>query len=169
MSFRREFNYDGKTGRGADRRFPGWFRLSQPSIVHFAATEDANDLENIIIRAQRATVSPLVDFREFLRPCLPNEKDHHHCDFSPNIVCISITQPALPALSFYDLPGVIGQAETEESQFLVKFVRDLVTDYVKDPETLILVCCSLETDMANSTAGGIARQLKATDRCIGVY
>jgi hypothetical protein len=25
----------------------------------------------------------------------------------------------------------------------------------------------MENDIANSTAGGIARQLKATDRCIG--
>jgi hypothetical protein len=72
-------------------------------------------------------------------------------------------------LSFYDLPGIIGQAESEEEQFLVKFVRDLVVDYVRDAESLILVTCSLENDIANSTAGGIARAEQATDRCIGTF
>jgi hypothetical protein len=169
VSLRRGFAYDGKSGRGPERRFPGWAQVPQPSTVTFAATEDARDLEEIIRRAQLAIISPMVDYKEFLRPSLAHLNGHHRCEFSPNIVCISITHPDLPALSFYDLPGIIGQAESPESQFLVKFVRDLVTDYVKDPEALILVTCSLENDIANSTAGGIARQQKATDRCIGTY
>lgn len=142
--------------------------MDQPSIVHFAETEDPNDLERIIARAQLAAISPLTDYREFLRPTLAGLADHYRCEFSPNVVCIFITHPELPALSFYDLPGIIGQAESADSQFLVKFVRDLVTDYINDPEALILVTCSLENDIANSTAGGIARSLHATDRCIGM-
>jgi hypothetical protein len=169
VNLRRDFAYDGKTGRGHDRRFPGWVQIPQPSTVFFAKTDDPNDLEEIIRRAQLAIISPLIDCKEFLRPTLGHLGDHHRCEFSPNIACISITHPDLPALSFYDLPGIIGQAESEESQFLVKFVRDLVMDYVKDPEALILVTYSLENDIANSTAGGIARELNATDRCIGMY
>ncbi|KNG50915.1 dynamin family protein [Stemphylium lycopersici] len=168
VSLRREFGYDGKHGHGRERRFPGWIQLPQTNNVPFAETEDPNELERIIARAQLATISPLIDYKEFLRPSVIGMKDRHSCAFSPNIVCISITHPDLPALSFYDLPGTIGQAESEEEQFLVKFVRDLVTDYVEDPEALILVTCSLENDIANSTAGGIARASKATDRCIGV-
>jgi hypothetical protein len=167
VTLRRGFTHDGKNGRGHDRRFPGWIQIAEPNTVPFAETENPNDLEDIIRRAQLATISPMIDYKEFLRSTLVHLGDHHRCEFSPNIVCISISHPSLPALSFYDLPGIIGQAESAESQFLVKFVRDLVVDYVKDPEALILVTCSLENDIANSTAGGIARQHKATDRCIG--
>jgi GTPase SAR1 family protein len=168
VGLRRHFQYDVKPARGKEGRFPGWREMPQPTTIPFATTENPKDLENIIARAQLATISPLVDYQEFLRPSLASLRDHHRCDFSPNIVCISISQPGLPALSFYDLPGIIGQAESGERQFLVEFVRNLVTDYVKDPEALILLCCSLETDIANSTASGIARRLKATDRCIGM-
>ncbi|EUC48572.1 hypothetical protein COCMIDRAFT_34056 [Bipolaris oryzae ATCC 44560] len=166
VSLRRSFNYDGKPGRGSERRFRGWCELTQPIVIPFATTDKPEELEHIIGRAQLATISPLVDYQEFLGPSL--HLGEHQCEFSPNIVCISISQPGLPALSFYDLPGIIGQAETEDKGFLVMFVRELVTEYVRDPEALILLCCSLETDIANSSAGGIARKLKAVNRCIGV-
>ncbi|EAT79567.2 hypothetical protein SNOG_13240 [Parastagonospora nodorum SN15] len=64
-----------------------------------------------------------------------------------------------------ELERVIGQSEMPDD---VTFVKNLVSEYVKDPEALILVTCSMENDIANSTAGGIARALKATDRCVGV-
>lgn len=142
--------------------------MPQPTTVPFATTENPDELEGLIARAQLAVLSPQIDQEVFLRPSLAGLREDERCPFSPNVVCISIVQPTLPALSFYDLPGIIGQADSEENQFVPKFVSDLVTEYVKDPETLILLCCSLETDIANSTAGGIARKLKATDRCIGV-
>ncbi|RMZ68410.1 dynamin family [Pyrenophora seminiperda CCB06] len=165
VSLRSQYKYDGNTAHGHNQRFPGWIYKDQPTIVHFAETEDQNELERIIAHAQLALISPHTDYREFLRPQIA---EHYRCDFSPNVVSITITHPDLPPLSFYDLPGIIGQAESAESQFLVKFVRDLVTEYINDPEALILVTCSLENDIANSTAGGIARKLGATKRCIGV-
>ncbi|KAG9187167.1 hypothetical protein G6011_05038 [Alternaria panax] len=168
VSLRRGFGYDGKKGKGHERRFPGWIQLPQPGLVHFASTEDPQQLEEIIARAQKAIINPMMDYQEFLRAPFGALGQYHSCEFSPNIVVIAITHPDLPALSFYDLPGIIGQAESEESEFLVEFVRDLVMDYVRDPEALVLVTCSLENDIANSTAGGIARKLNATDRCIGV-
>jgi hypothetical protein len=132
--------------------------------VEFMSTDDPDKLELIIARAQNANVSPLVDHKEFTKESVLHLKDAHQCRFSPNVVCISISQPGLAALSFYDLPGIIGQSETPSE---VKFVRDLVIEYIKDPEALILVTCSMENDIANSIAGGIARDLKATDRCVG--
>jgi hypothetical protein len=136
--------------------------------VEFATTNNPYNLAHIIDRAQMATISPMMDHLAFLQPSIASLDAYHRCEFSPNVVCTSITGPNLPALSFYDLPGIISQADTAASQYLVKFVKDLVVDYVKDPEALVLVTCSLETDIANSTAGGIARELKATDRCIGM-
>ncbi|KAJ4377960.1 hypothetical protein N0V83_000790 [Neocucurbitaria cava] len=167
VTLRRDFFYDGKPGKGPGRRFFGWGQLQQSNEIDFATTTDPGMLEQIITRAQSALVNPQLDYREFLLESAPS-RDKDRLRFSPNIVSISITQPGLPALSFYDLPGVIGQAESESEQFLVKFVRDLVVGYVKDPEALILVTYSLEGDIANSTAGGIARELRATNRCIGV-
>jgi hypothetical protein len=109
------------------------------------------------------------DSMDFLppHPLSHDPETYHQAKFSPNVVCIHVTGPELPALSFYDLPGIIGQAESTDTGYLVKFVKDLVIEYIKDPESLILVTCSLENDIANSTAGGIARDLKATNRCIG--
>ncbi|KAH8722930.1 P-loop containing nucleoside triphosphate hydrolase protein [Phaeosphaeriaceae sp. PMI808] len=167
VTLRRGFAYDGKVGKvgkSHERRFPGWTPLPQPTTVEFATTQNPNELEQIIARAQLAIISPLVDHTEFLKTTLPNLDNWHRCGFSPNIVSIFISNPGLPALSFYDLPGIIGQSEDPVE---VEFVRNLVADYIKDPEALILVACSLETDIANSTAGGIARELQATDRCIG--
>jgi hypothetical protein len=128
--------------------------------------DDPNKLELVISRAQLATISPLVDPTEFLKPSIAHLNEFHRCKFSPNIVEITISHPDLPALSFYDLPGIIGQADTASE---VKFVRDLVIEYVKDPEALILVTCSLANDIANSVAGGIARELKADKRCVGKF
>lgn len=108
------------------------------------------------------------DPKELLWENLNFDTDKLTTQFSPNVVCISVSQPGLPALSFYDLPGIIGQAESIESQFLVKFVRDLVSEYIEDAESLVLVTCSLANDIANSSAGGIAREKNMTDRCIGV-
>ncbi|KAF1911981.1 P-loop containing nucleoside triphosphate hydrolase protein [Ampelomyces quisqualis] len=165
VTLRRDFTFDGKSGRGPERRFPGWLQAEQPHTVDFMSTNDPDMLEAIIARAQMATVSPLIDYREFAKASLTENTKAHCVAFSPNIVCISIRYLGLPALSLYDLPGMIGQSEEPQD---IKFVKDLVTDYVNDPEALVLVTCSMENDIANSTAGGLARRLKATDRCIGV-
>ncbi|KAF2638633.1 P-loop containing nucleoside triphosphate hydrolase protein [Massarina eburnea CBS 473.64] len=169
VSLRRSYMYNGnpKTSRAT---FPGWVANVVPEDRPFASTDSPVELEGIIERAQLATLSPLNDPAEFYSPeALHRDPNTFmRCDFSPNVVCIHISQPGLPALSFYDLPGIIGQAENEDSHFLVKFVKNLVSEYIKDPDSLILVTCSLEVDMENSTASGIARELKATNRCIGV-
>jgi hypothetical protein len=164
VSLRRSFTYDAMKGRGSARRFPGWVQVQEPTTVDFMSTDDPGQLEQIIVRAQLATTHPFVEYEKFRQPDISHLKDEHSCSFSPNVICISISQPGLPALSFYDLPGIIGQSDTPED---VTFVKNLVTEYIKDPEALVLVTCSMETDIANSTAGGIARSLRATDRCIG--
>ncbi|KAF2679716.1 interferon-induced GTP-binding protein Mx [Lentithecium fluviatile CBS 122367] len=163
---RQSYAYDG----GRRQKFPGWKANPTPTNVPFAETDSPKVLEELIARAQLAALSPLNDPMEFLHPAALSRDPNtfHRTEFSPNIVCIHISQPESPALSFYDLPGIIGQSESAENQYLVKFVRDLVSEYIKDPDSLILVTCSLENDIANSTAGGFARELKATDRCIGV-
>ena len=167
---RQSFEYDGKNGRGHERRFPGWVQV--PTIeLDFATTHSPEDLELLIARAQLATLAPgNVPPQTFLHGSLAVlGRQYSHAPFSPNTVCIDISGPTLSSLSFYDLPGIIGQSEDQSSHFLVKFVKDLVTEFIKEPESLILVTCSLGNDIHNSTAAGIARELNSTDRCVGKY
>ncbi|KAI4639533.1 uncharacterized protein J4E78_010860 [Alternaria triticimaculans] len=168
VSLRRTFNYDINKVRGSEYRYPGWLEMDRPNVVHFADTKNPHELEEIIARAQLAIINPMTPYTEFLGSTVTALRKKPHCDFSPNIVCIEISHPDVPSLSFYDLPGIINQAETVDKEYLVESVRNIVMDYVSDEESLILVTCSLDTDIANSTAGGIARKLGATDRCIGV-
>lgn len=165
VKLRLEYKWDGKKKRSV---FPGWIPNPNPVEEEFASTNSPKELGDLIARAQAAILSPLQDPNEF-KPPNPLHWNSRlpRCEFSPNVVCISVSQPDIPALSFYDLPGIIGQAETDENQYLVKFVKDLVAAYIKDPDSLILVTCSLENDIANSTAAGFARTLKADGRCVG--
>jgi hypothetical protein len=164
VTLRRSYIYDGKSGRTSERRYPGWVQQTKPEIFNFAATGNPRDLEELIQRAQQATISPWTDPKDFLDPSKDHIPPTVKCNFSPNVVCISIMQQGVPPLSFYDLPGIVGQAEDPKE---VKFVKDLVSEYVRDQEALILVTSAMDNDIANSTAGGIARTLKAADRCIG--
>lgn len=156
-------------GQNEDTEFPGWTQASSGATkIPFAQTSDPAELGELIACAQRANLSPLVDHGLFLNPSF-RSTEMHSTLFSPNPVGISIRKPDLPALSFYDLPGLIGQAETEEEAYTVPLVQNLVSMYVKDPEALVLVTTALENDIATSTAAGLARSLKATGRCIGEF
>ncbi|KAH7119777.1 interferon-induced GTP-binding protein Mx [Dendryphion nanum] len=169
VSLRIASDYIPNVGRGQYRGRHGWERRAVPDIIQFAATKDPEELENIIAHAQLAILNPTQNPSDFIPgPSRDLIKKKRLVAFSPNLVGIEISQPNIPALTFIDLPGVIAQTEDDSSQFLVKYVREMVSTYIKDPDTLILVTCSLATDIANSTAANIAREHKATERCIGV-
>jgi len=152
--------------RGMDTEFPGWVPTAVPGKTPFAQTDNPGDLEYLIRCAQRATLSPLENSERFLDRTF-DDRNIHKTLFSPNIVCIAVSKPGLPPLSFYDLPGMIGQAETMDEEYTVPLVKSLVTKYIMGPEALVLVTCALENDVANSIAAGLARDLKVTDRCMG--
>lgn len=132
--------------------------------IEFARCSTSGKLEDFISRAQLALVYPHQNPLLFAQDRPPHLSDNAGVHFSPNIVCITVASPTLPDLSFYDLPGLIGQSEDADD---VEFVRALVTKYVEDEESLVLVTCSLGVDIATSSAGGLARARKATGRCIG--
>lgn len=150
-----------------DTEFSGWVPAAVPTKTPFAQTDDPDRLCDLIRCAQRATLSPLQNPEAFLDPTF-DDGPIHKTLFSPNVVCISVSKPGLPPLSFYDLPNMIGQAETVDEDFTVPLVKNLVTKYIMDPEALVLVTCALENDVANSIAAGLARDLKVTDRCMGM-
>jgi hypothetical protein len=142
---------------------PGWIPAAVPKREHFVETDNPNHLEYLIRCAQRAIPSPLENPASFLDPDF-NISNRHKALFSPNIVCIVVSRPDLPPLSFFDLPGMIGQAETPEEEYTVLLVKNLVTKYITDPEAIVLVTCALENNVANLIAAGLAKDLKVTDR-----
>lgn len=154
--------------RGLDTEFKGWAPKTESDKIPFAETNNPAELEYLIRCAQRATLSPLENPASFLDPNF-DIRPIHKTLFSPNIVCVTVSKPGLPPLSFYDLPGMIGQAESEEDAFTVPLVRNLVIKYIVDPEALVLVTCALENDVANSMAAGLAREMKVTGRCMGTH
>ncbi|KAH9876502.1 hypothetical protein J1614_003633 [Plenodomus biglobosus] len=166
VSLQRDYALAAPLRDSTEELFPGW-TPTESTQIFFAETQSRIDLEHIIRSAQSANLNPHVDPQSFLAISGPPVSIHQN-KFSPNTVCIDITEPGLPCLSFFDLPGLISQAETDDEAYTVPLVHNLVAQYVKEEGSLILVTCDLGTDIANSTAAGLAHRYKATDRCIGV-
>ncbi|KAJ4349554.1 uncharacterized protein N0V89_008170 [Didymosphaeria variabile] len=165
VALRLNYIFKGVT-RGT--KFPGWTPNPSVQEIPFAACGSPDELEEKIRRAQLALVHPLEDPTIFAqgRASTLHPDQTHKVNFSPNIVCIYLAHPTLPDLSFYDLPGIISQSENPDD---VPFVKQLVQDYVEDPDALVLVACSLAADIATSLASGYARdRWGAGHRCIGV-
>ncbi|KAF1993847.1 P-loop containing nucleoside triphosphate hydrolase protein [Amniculicola lignicola CBS 123094] len=166
VSLLKRFSFDGN---GRSHPYRGWHLLDQPEDQTFAEADDLDSLEQIIATAQHAILNPGNDPKDYLPDGIHfGDTAYPQAEFSPNIVCIKIRGPNLAPLSFYDLPGVIGQSPDPKTQYLVQFVKSLVTEFVKQEDALVLVACSLGNDVANSAAAGMARQLNASHRCVGV-
>ena len=88
-------------------------------------------------------------------------------EFSPNTIKLEATGPDHANLSFFDLPGIINQTEDSARPWLVEMVKRLTEEYISEENALILLACSMEGDIANSTASRIVRENGAEDRCIG--
>lgn len=127
--------------------------IEQPvQTTTFEIVEDKARLGEVLQRAQAAVLS------------LGNTRKQ----FSPNIICLTITGADLPELSFYDLPGSINVVENDDDQHLVEFVEKLVKLYLVDEKALIMLACASDQDIENSTTFKFVRQCKAERRCLGV-
>lgn len=181
VTLRHEFNYELFAPAST---FPGWIPNQNVQETDFAKCSSPNELEDAIHRAQLALVHPLADATVFAqgRNTALDEDEGHNVNFSPNVVCIYVSHPSLPNLSFYDLPGTyglqhvdaglttVGLISQSDNPHDVPLVKKLVQDYVKDPDALVLVACSLSADIATSMASGLARnEWGAGGRCVGKY
>lgn len=72
----------------------------------------------------------------------------------------------LADLSFVDLPGVIAQSEQGDHVF--ELVKQLAQKYIREPNTLVLLACSMETDIMTSQASRLVTLENANHRCMGV-
>ena len=83
------------------------------------------------------------------------------------MLCLDISGPNLLNLLFYNLLGVINQTENRTKPYLIKLVKNLVKDYIKSENVLILLACFMEGNICNFSAFGILCNLKAEYHCIG--
>lgn len=147
----------------------------RPVIRAFAETRNKQELERILQWAQFALLNPSTDYHAFIPGTGSiaesglQDGHAHEADFSPNIVAIEISGPRLPALSFYDLPGVFSGSGHPETQYLVEVFEALVTKYVGHDNALIILTMNMSLDPEHSrTSALIRKNAKAEKRTLGV-
>lgn len=161
----------GKVGRAPTRSKPfGPWIEQDPEEELFATLTDKEEVQEALKWAQLATLNPGRSHKEFM----PGENfdtndTYTQVKFSPNVVRLDISAPRFPNLSFYDLPGVINVAEVDEERYLVTLVENLVRDYIKARNCIVLLTLPMTDDATNSSAARIIRDVPgARERTLGV-
>jgi Dynamin family len=170
------FSNDARRGPTKSQQFPPWRENEDQGLTirHFKTVSDKSELEEVLRWAQIALLNPSQDFHAFIpgtgaiaQNGLRNGHKHE-ADFSPNIVAIEISGPRLPALSFYDLPGIFVSAATKEEQYLIKVFENLAAKYIKHENALIILAMSMANDPGLSKTSAIVDGHRAGKRTIGV-
>ncbi|PYI33163.1 hypothetical protein BP00DRAFT_455720 [Aspergillus indologenus CBS 114.80] len=149
--------------------FGPWHSQDQEDEL-FITLSDRDDVEEAIRWAQLAILNPLRPSAEYI-PGQNCDTDENYCQakFSPNVVRLDISAPGFPSLSFYDLPGVISQAEHEKDRYLVAMVENLVKEYITQANCIVLLTLPMTNDATNSSAARLMREVKsAKARTLGV-
>lgn len=178
VSLHKKFVYEGKlgTGRvlgknatkteGVTRGRPlGPWGLQDSEEFHFATLTSKDEVEHVLHLAQLAILNPGKPWEKYL-PGNPKPSEEHQVKFSPNVVRLDISGPALPNLSFTDLPGVISDSD-DEDVYLLDLVQNLVKEYIKAEDCINVLAIPMTHDPANSRASRLIRELKAQDRTVG--
>ena len=178
MSLHKKFVYEGNlgTGRGLGKnatklegvtrgRPLGPWSLQDSEEFHFATLTSKDDVEHVLYLAQLATLNPGKPWEKYL-PGNPKPSKEHQVKFSPNVVRLDISGPALPNLSFTDLPGVISDSD-DEDVYLLELVQNLVKEYIKAEDCINVLAIPMTHDPATSRASRLIKDLKAQDRTIG--
>jgi len=156
--------------------FPPWVENADPSPIvrPFKTISKKEELENILKWAQVALLNPTQDHRAFI-PGSGSLAQHdlrpdyrHEADFSPNLVAIEISGPGLPALSFYDLPGIFASSAHKDEKYLIKVFENLAGKYIKHENALIICAITMQNDPGLSRTAALIGELKAERRTIGV-
>ncbi|KAL8703679.1 MAG: hypothetical protein Q9201_003133 [Fulgogasparrea decipioides] len=156
--------------QGATRARPlgPWQPQHLPESFLFFRTSNKADIPRALQLAQLATLNPGADPVKYIPGKNSLIDERMQVKFSPNVVRLDITAPDVPNLSFYDLPGVINQAEVPEEEYLVKLVANLAKSYIKTENCINLLAMPMTDDPANSTASKLIHELDAQNRTIGV-
>ncbi|KAL8669897.1 MAG: hypothetical protein Q9168_005531 [Polycauliona sp. 1 TL-2023] len=164
--------FSGAQSERATKKKPlgPWVLQTLPENFLFFKTSKKSDIPEALHLAQLATLNPGTDHARYLpgADAKNNTSNYRQVKFSPNVVRLDISAPDVPNLSFYDLPGVINQAEVAEEEHLVTLVRNLVRSYIKDDSCINLLALPMTDDAANSTASKLVQEANAQDRTLGV-
>lgn len=165
VSLQQRFSFDPKAS--PDGRYGKWHETHTPTTTAFATIDNVDGLEDILNRAQRATLNPGDNPLEYLNA--PSIDDMPmKVEFSPNKVVLAITAPGQPSLSFVDLPGIVCQMTQAKDKWLVTLVENFVADHIKQENSLILLARSMEVDFANSSGAALIDQHEgALTRTVG--
>jgi hypothetical protein len=118
------------------RLFPPWVEQTL-EVKKFKTITDKSELEEVIKWAQIALLNHDEDYRLFVpgtdrraQGDFQQERESTEAKFSPNVIFIEISGPDLPALSFYDLPGIFRVAPDPKDQYLAKVMHTPQRDYM---------------------------------------
>ncbi|KAK5740514.1 hypothetical protein LTR17_004551 [Elasticomyces elasticus] len=165
VSLHHTHQYDSSYRAGADpTKYDYWRKMQGMTATEFETIRNKDRLQELLRLAQLAILHPGTDPKDFLFGTPPSDPG---VGFSPNIVSIQIEGPDLPELSFFDLPGAI-DVHADGENHLVHLVEKLIKSYLRDPKTLVLLACSADQDIENSTAFRYVGQCDALRRCTGV-
>ena len=176
VSLHESYRYSATTRRVPTKKvpFPPWVENESFVVKHFKTISEKSELENVLRWAQIALLNPNENYRSFIPGTgaiagegLPGNHKHQ-CDFSPNIVAIEIAGPRLPALSFYDLPGIFQSAASKEEEYLIPVFENLARKFIKRPKALIICARTMATDPGNCRTITLIREENAQKRTIGV-
>ncbi|KAG8994201.1 hypothetical protein FRB90_000509 [Tulasnella sp. 427] len=145
-------------------------RLSAPREVSFGPSiSNKADVTERLRRAQRAILRPSLDATKFLDDSDLGMGGHKALSFSKNYVCIHVQGPEVPDLTFYDLPGIIANVSDGGDEKDITLVEDLAKTYISQPNCIVLLVITCETDFENQGAYRLVKAdpaLKA--RTVGV-
>jgi GTP-binding protein EngB required for normal cell division len=164
VSLVRKYDLDESANPAPTKRRPlgAWVELARAENVPFAESDSKEDVPDLILRAQAATLNPHMRSATFLsRPVSKLFKQK----FSPNAVRLDIVQHELPSLSFVDLPGLVTR---QDEMYLVELVKNLVAKYAQSERSINLLTISMTSDYDTSNAFGMILTLKADSRTLAV-
>jgi GTP-binding protein EngB required for normal cell division len=146
-----------------------WVPIGGRDEEVFITLTEKSQVENAIKWAQIAILNPNSDSEIYIPGKNQRSADTTAVKFSPNVVRLDISAPGFPALSFYDLPGVISQPEHDDETYLVGLVENLVKHYVSQENCIVLLTLTMTDDATNSSAARLIRDIKsAKERTLGV-
>ncbi|KAF9020048.1 P-loop containing nucleoside triphosphate hydrolase protein [Hymenopellis radicata] len=124
-----------------------------------------NELEDMLRRAQMAVLNPSTSTAQFETADLKHKSMlENELSFSPNVVCVDVSGPDVPDLSFIDLPGLVSNEERD----VIDLVRNLILDHITG-NALILLTITMRDDIQNQSAALLAKEVDPQGlRTVGV-
>ncbi|QSZ36029.1 hypothetical protein DSL72_007153 [Monilinia vaccinii-corymbosi] len=177
ISLVQKYRYESPNGRAVTVKdfnrknpFPFWIEQELVQTV-FARLTDKPELANYMKWAQIALLNHNRDYKQYIPGSgtrALNGDISIEAKITPNVIKVEIFGPGLPALSFFDLPGIISNMPNPEEKYLVDVFENLAKMYIKESNTMIIFTMSMTVDPVLSRAKKVIEDMNATDRCVGV-